>query len=187
MINPCGWLPPWRQLPRRWSLQSRSASHGEGSCNGNCNGCNRHCHDCCHCHNHNFQMHYWHDHGHNSISISIMQRGFLHENCDRTGVLVSISVTLWVVSPSWSWGSPSKKLAWTWKENYKYQVVGDNISLTMCCHDHDQYCSVILSITYQVEQDWPLSRLGDSQSYRPDQVSRQPLKSPLNINIWQVQ
>ena len=58
--------------------------------------------------------------------------------------------------------------------------------LTMCCCNHDdtQYCSVILSITYQVEQDWPLSRLGDSQSYRPDQVSRQQLKSPLNINIW---
>ena len=70
-------------------------------------------------------------------------------------------------------------------ENDKYHVVGDGILLTMYCHDHDytQYCSVILNITYQVEQDWPLCQLGDSQSYQPDQVSRQPLKSPLNINI----
>ena len=47
--------------------------------------------------------------------------------------------------------------------------------------------SVILNITYQEEQDLPLFRLGDFQSYRPDQVSRQPLKSPLDINIGQVQ
>ena len=167
-INPCGWLFPWRQLPKRWFVQSRSASRREDS-----------------------WMEFVMDvivivmitiiifkciTGIIMVIIQSQSASCREDSCMRivtdwwTCVLVIQKACLnvdrkWQISCSWRW-----------------------YFLTMCCCNHDdtQYCSVILSITYQVEQDWPLCQLGDSQSYQPDQVSRQPLRSRLNIHIWQV-